>query len=315
MSCSGSAGYQGYLLTCGRVLPYLTSDLTKVKEILPSQSIHGGGVSQTNPIFRSPHNFAQGRIIVEGSVSTEIFGGTGNYATAWLDMFKRAVPSQTDDSFVCDGFDSACRLIFSPGGGSEIVVPAAAAAQGKALIASVELRGNNGGVVQSTFRIIGAGADYNNSNSNKPSASALQFETAGSSDDSNPIPYWASNFSPTGTGESGTLADRITDWNLTISNNPVPIYTFNGEQFPQDIILGMQQVSGSFSYYSADGTFVEDLTHGAVITITFGTITVTVPFVGFGRCPIPSPGPNNPTIRTVEFLGFAKSGSPACYYA
>ncbi len=313
MSCSGSSGYQGYLLACSKVLPYLNADLVKVQEIIPSASIHGGGVENVNPIFRSEHNFALGRITVEGSVTTEVFGGTGNYAQAWLEMFKRAVPTQTDQSNICDGFNSTCKLIFSPGGGSEIVVPSTSAAQGKALVASCELRGNPGGIVQSTFRIVGAGADYNNTNTNKPSAASLQFETAGSTDDSNPIPYWASNFTCTGSGESN-LADRIMDWNVSINNNPTPIFTFNGEQFAQDILLGMMQVSGSFTYYSADGAFVESLAHGAVITITFGSVTVTLPFVAFGASPIPSPGPNAPTVRNVSFTAYAKSGSPSIYY-
>lgn len=315
MSCSGSAGYQGYLTVCGKVMPFLTSDIVEVTELLPSAGIHGGGVSNVNPVFRSQTNFAVGRKTVEGSVTTEVYGGSGNYATAFLNMLKRAIPTQTDQSFVCDGFDASCKLIFSPGGGSELVIPDPDAAEGKCLITSLELRGNPGGVVNSTFRIVGAGADYNNANTNKPAATDLAFETVGSADDSNPIPYYASNFTLTGSGETD-ISERITDWNININNNAVPIYTFNGENFAQDIILGMQVVTGSFSYYSPDGTFVERLTNGAAATITFGSITITLPFLGFGRCPIPSPGPNNPTIRNVEFTAYAKSATlPAIYYA
>lgn len=315
MSCDFSAGYQGYLLVCSHVLPFLTADIVKVTEILPSAGIHGGGVSSTNPIFRSPQNFALGRIIAEGSVSTEIYAGTGNYATAWLDMLKRSIPSISDDTNVCTGFDSSCKLIFSPGGGSEIVMPSTSAGTPRALIASMELRGNNGGVAQSTFRIISSGADYNTTNANKPSVSALQFETAGSTDDSNPVPYWATNFSVTGSGETGTLADQIMDWNISVNNNVTPIFTFNGEQFAQSAVLGMMQVTGSFQYYSPTGQFVENLTNGAVITITVGSTTITIPFVGFGRCPVPSPGINSPTVRNCEFLGFSTASGPAIFYA
>lgn len=246
-------------------------------------------------------------------MSTEIYAGTGNYATAWLAMLNRSIPSASDDTDVCTGFDNSCKLIFSPGGGSEIVMPSTSAGTPRALIASMELRGNNGGVAQSTFRIISSGADYNSTNANKPSAAALQFETAGSTDDSNPVPYWATNFSVTGSGESGTLADQIMDWSISVNNNVTPIFTFNGEQFAQSAILGMMQVSGSFSYYSPSGTFVENLTNGAVITITVGSTTITVPFVGWGRCPIPGGSANSPVVRNCEWMGFATASGPACY--
>ena len=73
-------------------------------------------------------------------------------------------------------------------------------------------------------------------------------------------------------------------------------------------------MTGSFSYYSTDGIFVETLTHGASITITFGSTTITIPFVAFGRAPIPNGGPNEIVTRTVEFRGFAKSASePAIF--
>lgn len=312
-SCPGS-GYQGYLLTCGSLLPYLNADLTKIQELIPSNSIHGGGNGATNPVFRDQINYSLGRVIAEGSVTVEVFGGSGNYATAFQNMLTRAIgASASDDSAVCTGFNNSCKLIFSPGGGSEIVLPSTSAGDPRALIASMELRGNNGGNVQATFRIMSTGADYNNSSTNAPAASALAFETGGTSDDSNPIPYYASNFTVTGSGES-SLAERITDWSLTVNNNVNPIYTFNGEPFAQGMVLGFRQVTGSFSYYSPDGTFVETLTHGASATITFGSITLTLPHLGFGRAPIPSPGPGNPTVRNVEFTGFAASSSaPAIY--
>jgi hypothetical protein len=318
MACTGSAGYQGYLRACNKVLPYLNADLTKVTELYMSNTIHGGGSGNINPVFRSQHNFAQGRITVEGSVTTEVFGGTGNYATAFLNVLSRAIPTATDDTNVCNGFDSTCKLIFSPGGGSEIVLPDPLASTGKALIQSLELRGNNGGNVQATFRIISAGATYNETAANTPAASELAFETdPQTTDDSNPIPYWASTFAPVDTGETNvttTLADQITDWSITINNNPTPIYTFNGEQFAQDIVLGMLNVTGTFSYYSPNGKFVEKFTHGANLTITFGSITLTIPYMAFGASPIPSPGPNSATIRNVTFTGLARSSSePAIY--
>ena len=295
------------MTVCSKVLPYLSADIQKVTELYISKAIHGGGNANTNPVFNSEINFAIGRLMVEGTVSVEVFGGTGNYATAFTNILNRAIPTATDMSTVCNGFDSNCQLIFSPGGGSEVVLPASSPSTTKCLVNSLELRGNPGGNVQASFKLISAGADYNNSNTNKPAASDLAFETAGTTDDSNPVPYYASNFTVTGSGETG-LSARITDWNLTVNNNCTPIFVFNGTNYAVDIILGMREVTGSFSYYSDTGTFVETLTHGATCTITFGSTTLNMPFLAFERNPSPpSPGPNAPTIRTINFRGMAAS--------
>jgi hypothetical protein len=312
MACTGSAGYQGFLTTCGKVLPFLSADITRVQELYPSNAIHGGGSGNTNPIFRSMHNYALGRITAEGNVTTEVFGGTGNYAAAFLEILKRAVPTQTDDSDICNGFDNSCKLIFSPGGGSEIILPDPTAGQPKAVVASLGLRGNPGGNVQATFRITSTGADFNQTAANTPTVANLAFEPGGLTDDNNPIPYYASSFSVTGSGESN-LAERITDWNIDINNNPFYIWTFNGEAQAQDLVLGMLSVTGTFQYYSATGEFVETLTHGAVCTVTFGSITLTIPHLGFGASPLPSPGPSAATVRTVNFTGFATSSGPSIY--
>lgn len=312
MSCP-AAGYQGYLLACGSLLPYLSSDLVKVTGIIQSPSVHGGGLNGINPVFRSETNIAIGQQIVEGGVNVEVFAGTGNYATAFRNVLNRAIPTQTDYTTVCNGFNSSCYLIFNPGGLYELKIPAAGAAQGKAMVTQLELKGNNGGNVQANFRIIGSGADQNNAATNAPSVSALAFEAVGNTDDSNPLPYYASNFTVTNSGETG-LADRIMDWNITINNSCTPIFAFDGKNYAQDIVLGMCYVTGSFTYYSPTGTFVDPLTNGATCTISFGTTTLNLPYLAFGRSPVPSPGPNNPTIRTVEFRGLAASTTTPSIY-
>lgn len=314
-ACQSSVGYRGYARLCGLVLPYLRADLTERIEIIPSASIHGGGVGASqSPIFRSQHNFSIGKKITDGSLTVEVFGGTGNYASAFTELLKRAIPTSSSDADVCGGFDTVCPLIFSPGGGTELVLPSSDAAQAVALITNFEMRGNPGGNVECTARVISSGNDFNTTGANQPSVSDLAFETAGFTDDSNPVPFYASSFTVTGSGETG-LTDRIMDWGITVNNNCTPIYTFNGENFPQNIALGMMEVTGTFSYYSSDGAFVERLTHGATLSISFGSHTLHVPFMAFGPSPIPSPGPNAPTVRNVEFRGFATSAAPAIYFS
>jgi hypothetical protein len=315
MACFGSSGFQGYLKVNSLLMPYLSADLTKKTAILESQGIHGGGQAGTSQVFRSTTNAAIGQSITNGSVTTEVYGGSGAYANAFKDLLNRSIGSagSSDSSDICNGYYTAQPLIFCPGGLYEIVTPSTGSSNGKAVVASLDLRGNPGDVVQSTFNIISAGADVNNLNTNAPTTSNLAFETAGLTDDSNPVPYYASNFTVTGSGESN-ITNQIMDWNISINNNAVPIFAFNGLNYPVDILIGMMKVSGSFKYYSPTGTFVETLTHGASITITFGTVTINLPFVMFGEQPIPSPGPNNPVVRTVNFIGLAKSSSQPSIY-
>jgi len=83
--------------------------------------------------------------------------------------------------------------------------------------------------------------------------------------------------------------------------------------FAVDILQGMMEVTGTFSYYSPDGTFVRNLTHGGAMTITLGTLTLTSPFVAFGPYPVPSPGPNDPTVRNVTFRCFATASETSIH--
>ena len=93
MSCSGGVGFTGYLKVCNYLLPFLTADLVKVVEINPSESVIGGGygsvsAAPVNPVWRDYINFAIGKETVEGTISTEIFGGSGNYNSAFKEMLR-----------------------------------------------------------------------------------------------------------------------------------------------------------------------------------------------------------------------------------
>ena len=322
MACTGGIGWSGYLKVCNYVLPYLTSELVKVVEINPSESVIGGGytnliASPSNPVWRDYINFAIGKETVEGTISTEVFGGSGNYALAFKEMLRRTIGNDSgngnDMAYVCNGFSDSCKLIFSPAGGSEISLPVSGR---KALVTEMTINGNNGGNVGASFRVLSAGADWNTPPSvSTPTTGDLSFETAGLADDSNPIPWYASNFTLTGSGETFDVTDYVTDYSFTVSNNANPLYFFNGINYPGDIFLGKRQVTGNFSYYSPTGQFAEFLTHGASITITFGGVTLTMPFCAFSRGPVPNQGPNREVVRNQEFQSFAKSASePSIYW-
>jgi len=226
MACTGGVGWTGYIKVGSYVLPFLNADLVKVVEINPSESVIGGGytnliASPSNPVWRDYINFAIGKETVEGSIATEVFGGSGNYALAFKEMLRRTIGNDSDNgndmSYVCDGFSDSTQLLFSPAGGSEIVLPETGK---KALITEMSINGNNGGNVGATFRILSAGASWNTPPSvSTPTTGDLSFETAGLTDDSNPIPWYASNFTLSASaGETFDVTDYIMDYSISISN-------------------------------------------------------------------------------------------------
>jgi len=278
-----------------------------------SDAIHGGGVGTTDGRFHSRINMAQGQKRAFGRMSGEVFTGSGGAATAFEELIKRAVGSTSADTSARDnGFTPGFPLILSPGGGTTFQYPKSGGVS-KACISEFTLDGNLGGNVTFTSSIVSAGRE---SNAATPGASTYSYEQQPqTNDDSNPLPYWASQFSITGSGETD-VSDRIRAWDLRINNNTQEIFTFNGSQFAFDILQGVFDITGSFSYYSSDGNFVNSLTQGAVLTITLGSgESLIVPFVAFGEQPIPLPGLNAPTVRNVNWTGLATINGAAIYRA
>jgi hypothetical protein len=282
--------------------------------LLQSPSIHGGGVGSINGIYASEHNIAIGQATYSGTVRGEIFGGTGQYATAFKEIVKRAMGATTADNSMRDaGFDKTTQLVLSPGGGGEFRFPDSTLSVGKAVVQTFTLNGNMGGVSSFDAAIMSSGADFAESGApNAPTIANFSFETGGLADDSNPLPYWATQFNVTGTGEDD-LADRITAWSLNINNNSVPIFTFNGTNFAVDVLQGRMEVTGSFSYYMPTGKFKRNLVHGGRLTISLGTYQITSPFVAFGPYPVPAPGPNEPTVRNVTFRCLASASEASIH--
>ena len=313
---AGSLGWRGYcrIGTAGYVLPLRNARLSEEIQILPSDSIHGGGVGTVDGRYASQHNYAIGQARYEGDLSGEVFAGTGNYALAFRQLLNRAMgAAPTDISARDDGFDATTQLVLSPGGGSEWLFPSSSGGSvAKCVVNTMNLSARNDGVVEFSANLMSAGADFNLAATNAPTVSDFAYEPGGPTDDSNPLPYYASAFTVTGSGETG-MSERITAWNVTINNNSTPIFTFDGNNFASDVLQGIMEVSGSFTYYSPTGTFVRNLTHGAAATITFGASTITMPHLAFGPYPVPMPGVNDPTVREVTFRGFATTSYPSIY--
>lgn len=314
---AGSIGWRGFALIgdTSRILPLTGSDLTQKLELYMSEAIHGGGIGTVDGRFHSRINVAQGRRVVDGTISGEVFTGTGGAADAFVELLKRTIgESSSDTSLRDDGFDAATPIIISPGGGSTFSHPdSGQGSQAKAVVQNMTINGNNGGIVNFSAGIFSAGREE--FTGTLPDITSYSFEPAGTTaDDSNPQPYWKATFAITGSGETD-ISDRITDWSFTVNNNTQPVYTFNDSQFAFDVLQGLMEVSGTFSYYSSDGTFVDELLQGSEVVISLGGETLCIPYLAIAEAPIPLPGLNAPTVRNVNFTGLASSSRASIFRA
>ena len=327
MADTAAVGWRGYARVGSSkyVLPYISSTISETQSLYRSETIHGGGVGTKDGVFHSEHNYALGRILVQGDITSEVFGGTGNYSLAFRELLNRALgESSADTTLRSTGFNSAAPLILSPGGGFELLMPKSEFANGKAVVSRMAIRGNPDGNVQFDATIISAGADRN-----QPVALAPTlvpdfngvFEPCQEVDDGidtnyNPVPYYASQFTLTNCDAEESVTDQVTDWSIEVNNNSNPIYTFNGSPYPVDIVQGIMEVTGSFSYYSPNGQFQRFLTHGATLTIRIGpTHILKCPHVAFDVAPIPTPGMNQPVVRNVTFRMFAQQSEDSLHIA
>jgi hypothetical protein len=312
----GALGWRGYLYAAGYVYPFNTCDISKVTELYESQSVHGGGLGTVDGVYHSQHNVAQGKVLAQGRVSGEVFAGTNNYASGFKELLKRAIGAVTSDTSLRDlGFDKSEEgcLVFNPGRSNELKLPdedlVIYGVPAKAVISQMTLRGNPNGIVECEFEVMSTGAS--DRAAIPPATDEFAYEDVGCNDDSKPVPFWDSRFDISAAAGEANLVNRITRWEITVVNNTTGIWAFNGQQRAVDMLQGIMVVTGSFDYFSADGSFVSSLCHGATLNITLGAaggnpIVLHSPYVAFDQSPIPNTGPNNPVYRNVRFRCLAQ---------
>ena len=317
--CQSSMGWKGYARiggASGPVLPYRTEDLAEKINLIASTGIHGGGVGSENGVFGSVINIAIGQAEYSGTIVGEVFGGSGNFALAFTELLKRAMgASSANHTLRICGFTPTDALILSPGGGATFSFPAISSGPSvrKALIKTFTLSGNPGEIVTYSANLLSAGFEVLNASTAQfpPATTEFPYEPVSNLDDSNPVPYYASNFTVAGSGETD-LINRVTDWSLTIENNSYALYTFNNSNAPTDILQGQMVVNGSFKIYSPNGAFVFPLTQGATLSITLGTNIIQSGYVAFSTAPVTSSGGlNAPVFRDISFICIAKDANTA----
>jgi len=333
MADTGTIGWKGYMklssseVGANKVLPFTTEDLTENIEAIPNGGIHGGGVTEVNGIYGSRHNIAIGLATYAGSINGDVFGGTGQYADAFRILMDAAIGrSSADHTRRLEGFTESYPIVIAPSGEtafqypSETVVNAKTGATVtlstpvKALVNSMTLNGNPGGNV--TYSANMMATSRRSVTGTAPQISDFSFEAVSNLDDSNPIPFWSAEFDLANSGETlggASLKDYIMDWSITINNSTQPVNAFSGNNVASDMVQGLMEVTGNFSYYSPTGEFVSQLNNGATLTLTLGSLVLKMPYVFFTTYPIPNPGINTIITRNVEFQGLATASGASIY--
>lgn len=318
--CRSSMGWKGFARLggpSGPVLPYTKEDLAERINLISSQGIHGGGVGSANGVYGSVINIAIGQAEYQGTISGEVFGGTGGFSAAFSMLLSKAIGASSADhtARIC-GFLPATAIILSPGGGATFQFPNDVTTNAKACVSTFALKGNPGNIVSYDATIMSAGFKILSSSSavDIPATSEFSYEPVSNSDDDNPVPYYASNFTVLGSGEVN-VNQRITDWSITVNNNTYTLYTFNGSNQPTDILQGIMEVNATMQIYSADGSFAFPLTNGATLSLTLGTNNIKSDYIAFSKSPVTSSGGlNQPVYRDIEFMALAKNSSTASLY-
>ncbi len=285
MSCSGT-GYAGSLKVNSASLPYLNCAVNRIMQVNKPVLI-GWGIDSK---YRSPYNYNIAQSFIKGQFSTEVFN-SGSQGTAFTNLVRAAIEGTEVD------------IDFSPGGGSGISVPK----DGKCYIDSMTVQGSSAGIITASFSFCAADAESNSSGS-----SSNSFESAGLTDDRNPVPWYYANISMQSSGDDSQINNSAVSFSVTLANPADIIFALNGLTTPVDIRLGTMQVAGSIGYFSSDADF-NDLENGANLSIDVGPVNIKMPHLVFTNTGETNSGRNDPIVRNISFESFGFESQKAIY--
>lgn len=123
-----------------------------------------------------------------------------------------------------------------------------------------------------------------------------------------PVPAYQMTVSPV-VGATAISSSIVTEFDLSINNNPFSLFTLNGSEVPSDIQLGLLDVEGSFTYYSAGLGSAPEAKTGS-ISITGGGIAFTIPSLIYTDDGNDITGPNNKPMRRLRFRAMGTASTP-----
>jgi len=124
-----------------------------------------------------------------------------------------------------------------------------------------------------------------------------------------PIPSYLATVTAT-IGGTNIPSSVITDFQLEVNNNPFPLWTLNGDVAPSDIQLGLLEVQGSYTYYSAGIATAPASSAGGTFVVTFGGVTFTVSSLVYTDDGNDITGPNQKPMRRMRFTAFGTATTP-----
>lgn len=110
-------------------------------------------------------------------------------------------------------------------------------------------------------------------------------------------------------GATNIPSSLITDFDLQVNNNVFKLWTTNGSEVPSDIQLGLLDVSGSYTYYSA-GLGSAPLALIGSFIVSGGGFTLTIPSLIYTDDGNDITGPNAKPMRRVRFTGMGTPSAP-----
>lgn len=273
MGCGLYAGWCSVASAGGGTLPFLSGSVNRIKAIYKPVTI-GWGLDAKN---RSPYNYAIGSDYVEANFTCEIFANA--YASIGA-LIKAGVNG------------TQINVSLASGGGSGVTIPG----NGSAYVSSFTLNGNNSRISTVTFNLISTDATTGGGG-----GATLDFESAGLSEDSNPVSWYNTSFVM-----GGVASDMVMEWSVTFNNNPQMINVLNGQSEPIAIRLGTSSFTGSVTYLTTSMNKIDD---GKTLTIDCGAATLTCPWLVITNDSQPASNPNQVVTRNLSFEGFGSNGN------
>lgn len=292
--CTGGIGWLGACKVGGHVLPFSSAQATEEIQIITPTGIGGRNNRYYSKYMHGKHAF-------RGNASFQLYSGFASAVQWLLNKATQVCPiSSTDGSFV-----------FSPAGNTTYTLPGDG---GTAAIESISLSSTAGSPngIQGSVSIISTKFDKSDSGL----AGTLIFETPGFYDDGNFLPWYSTDITCTGFGDSSLINNYAVEWSLNIKNDIFMRYGLctddDAKRNPQAVRYGMMDVTGTIKYWSPDGSFDGDDGDNLSIRYDLSTFSIDLGKVIITNDGTPSRGANSPVFKELQFRALApcNGGAP-----
>ena len=111
-------------------------------------------------------------------------------------------------------------------------------------------------------------------------------------------------------GSTNIPSSAITEFEISVNNNPFVLFTLDGDEVPSDIQLGLMDVTGSYTYYSAGIATAPASKAGGSMTIVGGGLNFSIPNMIYTDDGNDLSGPNGKPLRRMRFTAMGNATTP-----